>query len=102
MITFTYPNGYTSEYDETIKVGDLITCYNEGYHRVTQIEDRPGKPPCYHYIKVCKFDGSYSKKLKGHCDASYCRHAGSHIKQSVSNHFDTIKALQTLLLDNKL
>lgn len=102
MITFTYPNGYSVDYDETIKVGDLITAYNEGYHRVTKVEDRPGKPPLIDYVKVCKIDGSYSKKLKGHCCATYCRHAYQSIVDEIKHHDEAIKTLQFLIVSNNL
>lgn len=90
MAYIKFNNGYTSTWDETIKIGELITTYNEGYHILTNIEyrDRPiydqedivekshpefNYSPLFHYIKVLKSDGTPSKKITSSCDASYCR-----------------------------
>lgn len=102
MITFTYPNGWSADYDETIKVGDLITCYNEGYHTVTEIEDRPGKPPLYYYVKAAKIDGVKSKRLKGNCCATYCRKALASIDDEIDSHMKAIHRLKQLVVDHNL
>lgn len=78
---------------EGIQVGDLITAYHSGYHRLTKIERRcytqydidnfsvykdkqvgEEYKPLFHYEQVLTADYKKTKKKKAmSCDASYCK-----------------------------
>lgn len=59
-----------------IKVGDIITCYHKGYHRVDNIKPRDNPPTpnnfIVYYTKVANSDGKPSRNLKNHCHIDYC------------------------------
>ena len=64
------------------KVGDIITAYHKGYHRITLIEDRQQSntgrykgtdSPLIHYTCILDSNGQPSKARKNECDALYCR-----------------------------
>lgn len=75
MTKVTYPNGVVLQYDESIVVGDIITSYHSGFHRVISIEYRGSNTtPLIEYEKVFDKDGN-PKRGKNSCDASYCRKA---------------------------
>ena len=60
-----------------VKVGDIITAYHKGYHRVTNFEDFQynigGNVKLVHYEKVANEDGKPSRKLKKRCSIDYCK-----------------------------
>lgn len=102
MTTVVYKNGFVSDYDETIKVGDVIRAYNSGFHRVTKIESRPHSTPLISYTKICKEDGSKSSALKSSCDASYCRHAIGYVNSLIEDHEKAIKSLRDFIVQHGL
>lgn len=83
------------------KIGDLITAYHSGIHRITEIKRRfynsesdipsflkdikkvgDEYSPLIHYEKVLQEDGEFPKKGKkvNSCDASYCDFATEFIR----------------------
>ncbi len=75
MTKVQYPNGVVLQYDESIMVGDIITSYHSGFHRVLNIECRgPNSTPLFEYERIFDKDGN-PKRGKNSCDASYCRKA---------------------------
>jgi len=85
MRTYTRLNGYSCEYDDTLKIGDLITSQcNKGFHRLVNIKDRfyDDQVPFFTFVKV--YD-EYGKPVKSkreyQCDSAYCRRA----KESISS-----------------
>lgn len=99
MKTITYPNGATSTYNDDIQVGDIVTTYNAGYHRVTLIVDRPNATPLFHYTKMYNDDGSVAKKFKNTCDASYVRLAQDTLEKNIKESQEKTKALESILRD---
>jgi hypothetical protein len=75
MTKVTYPNGVTLQYDETIKIGDIISAYQAGYHKVVEIQEREGSTPFIHYVRVANQNWMPAESKKFSCDASYCIHA---------------------------
>ena len=61
-----------SQYDTTIKVGDLITAYHKGIWRVITIETRKNNSPLFHYRQVLTQSYKPGKNMVRCCDASYC------------------------------
>ncbi len=92
-------NGVVLHYDETIKVGDIISAYQKGFHRVTEIRDRGANAtPLIGYETVARENGTLAKTSSvKHCDASYCRHAAGVIKEEVEKHMQAVGKLQFLL-----
>jgi hypothetical protein len=96
MITKKY-GGVTLTYDDTIKVGDLITAYHSGYHKLLRIEPRKANPPLFYYKTVFRDDGTpVNSKAPKSCDASYCRFAAPEIKQKIAMLNNILYGLQTL------
>jgi hypothetical protein len=100
MTTIKYPNGVTIQYDETIKVGDIIIAYHKGFHKVTKITPREmdisiykrcmnctdysqHASPFITYVQIAKTDGSPAPQRINTCDASYCQHAKPFIHETV-------------------
>lgn len=59
-----------------IKVGDIITAYHKGYHRVDEIKPRENPPTpnnfLVYYTKVANNNGKPSRKSKNCCHIDYC------------------------------
>ncbi len=70
-----FDNGVVLQWDDTLKVGELITAYASGYHILTMFEFRDGSTPLIHYVTVVKENGDRVKKpgTPKVCDASYVR-----------------------------
>lgn len=99
MISVTYPNGVTLMYDETLKVGDIITTYHKGYHKLEEIEKRGNATPLFFYSLFAKEDGSIRtqpKKIMKSCDASYCRRASEVIDGEIQEAENRLASLQNL------
>lgn len=58
--------------DNGIKIGDIITAYHKGYHRVTDIIPRKGAMSLIQYKMI--MDSKLNKRRGNEktCDASYC------------------------------
>lgn len=100
MTTVTYSSGYSTNYDETLKIGDLVTTYNAGYHIITNIEDRSNTPaltPLIHYTKVYNDDGTPSKKLRSKCDGSFVRAAQEGLATEINESQSKLDALTKIL-----
>ena len=97
MTSVTYPNGYVGIYDETIKVGDIVTTYNSGYHIVTCIFERLDMTPVFYYTKRYNDDGTTSKKLKSKCDGVFVRKAEDKLINVIKESQEKIKALEEIL-----
>lgn len=102
-----------SEFDQDIKVGDIITAYHKGYHRVVEVKRRFHNPnvPSYDrfyysdvetpdhvemnslitYVKVLTDDFKVAPRKKAQCDASYCRIV--HVEKLVAERDRRIKEL---------
>lgn len=75
----------TTTYDDTIKLGDLITTYWSGYYEVIRIEDRGtiAAPLVYFHQR---FDAKGNKRFSKHvkaCDISFCRHAADRVAKDI-------------------
>jgi hypothetical protein len=68
---------YSPTLNVTFKVGDFITAYHSGIHRLTSIELRTQAKdktdsPVFYYDRI--MDGKFNpKKGKNCCDASFCK-----------------------------
>lgn len=60
-------------FDNTIKVGDIVTGYHKGYWRVTSIEDRGSVNPLVTYEKVLDSNRNPCGKTEKQCDMGYCK-----------------------------
>jgi len=90
-------NNVTLVYDDTLVVGDLITTYHSGYHRLTRIEDRGERnTPLFHYNKVYDSEGN-PRKGRNACDASYCRSAKEGLPISINNMQEKLTRLTKIL-----
>lgn len=99
MISVTYPNGVTLAYDETLKVGDIITAYNKGYHKLEEIKERNDSTPLFFYSLFAKEDGTIRtnpKKIINSCDASHCRRASEIIDAEIQESENKLASLQNL------
>ncbi len=54
------------------KVGDVITAYHKGIHRITSIEPRKGTTPLIYYKKMFTYDGAKAPATKNCCDEGFC------------------------------
>jgi len=90
-------NGVKLIWDETLKIGDLITTYHKGYWKLVNITPRKGSPPMFHYTKSFKPDGTpIAGKATMECDASYCRNAKGVIADELSKLNRQIAALSKI------
>ena len=85
-----------------IKVGDIITAYHKGFHRVTEIQKRHGTTPLIYYYKVLDSNYNKCKPKKNCCDAYWCeRITLEGLKKEFERqcaHFQTkFKIIETLL-----
>lgn len=59
------------------KVGDIITSYHKGFHKVTRVTPRnyPGRPmtALLDYVRVCGPDGQKAARNTNSCDSFYCK-----------------------------
>jgi hypothetical protein len=98
MKTVIYPSGYKGTYDDTLKVGDLISSYHNGYHELVQIEPRKDAVPLFHYVTKFNASGTPRKSVKSRkCDAAYCRRATEEIAAQILIKETEIKALRKIL-----
>lgn len=82
MAIIQHSNGVKSIYDETIKVGDLVTAYEKGFHRVTEIKPRRKDTPLIMYVRVFGANGKpVSSKQHLGCDAAYVRKASERLAE---------------------
>jgi hypothetical protein len=56
----------------TLQIGQLITAYQKGYHRITAINDT-GKYPCVEYKRAYNVDGVPKNGPKYQCHISFCK-----------------------------
>jgi hypothetical protein len=99
MKTFTSKDGkYSAKYDDSFKVGDLITAYQKGYHEFVKYQERgETAAPLIYYRRVFKFNGRSAKSKKVLCcDAVYCHKASEHIKNLIKNLHEQIKLLEQI------
>jgi hypothetical protein len=61
------------KFDTNIKVGDLITAYQKGFHRVTELTPGGSSGTLVHYKRVLSDKGRKSKGSIQVCDGSYCK-----------------------------
>lgn len=101
-----------SEWDKSIEVGDIITAYHDGYHRLDKIELRfyaandifvkrgeakvgEEYSPLFHYTKVMSSNGKkFRNGQKNCCDASYCKLAYVAIHETIMDMKKQITALE--------
>lgn len=115
MAFIKFKSGYVSQWDDTIKIGELITTYNDGYHILVSINYRepPDKDdvvecdppdikyaPIFVYRKVMKSDGTLvTRNTEQSCDASYCRRV---TRESAHAAFADAVKRESVKLDNIL
>lgn len=86
---------------EGMKVGDLVTGYHKGYHRLLVIEHRKSFKPLFHYR--CEFNASGKKmnsKQMRCCDAGFCRPAADSVEEAINTtqkKLDNLTALKKQL-----
>lgn len=57
-----------------IRVGDIITAYNSGWHRLLEIVPRERFAPLFKYQRVVYENGNKCKRRDiNECDASFCK-----------------------------
>lgn len=81
--------GYVLRWDDTITVGDVVTAYHAGFHRVTQVVPRPGFAPVIHYKTICKTDGT---RVKGNVERSCCCSHAQLAHQSINEEIAKLNA----------
>lgn len=105
-----------SIFDKDLKVGDIITAYHKGYHKVVQVERRfvskedrlcgetlptgSEYTSLIHYQQYAKENGEVIKPTKTikSCDSAYCRLASdslSDIKKTIQNLTQLVKILES-------
>lgn len=63
------------EWEDDIKVGDIVTAYFKGYHVVTDRKPdlkHPGYPDDIYITQLLDDEGNESPKRKRRCSAHYC------------------------------
>lgn len=94
-------------YDDTIQVGDIITAYRKGWHRVVKVTERPNSTSYIEYQMVMYADGRLSKgKATMGCDGSYCKkwdeeQIDQYLKDQVNFCTEISDKLKVLLKGNK-
>jgi hypothetical protein len=76
MKTFRTTSGYKLQIDNTIKVGDLVTGYHKGFHRVISVGQPYAGASTYLVYYEAVLDSKCNpvrSKTKRSCDLSYCR-----------------------------
>jgi len=103
MTTIKDSNGVELTYDETINVGDIVTAYHSGYHKITEITPRyeiGGSPrvPLFTYVLVAKADGTLAKRssITKECDASFCRHVKQELAKTITKKKEELARLESL------
>ena len=86
----------TTRQGHTLKLGDLITAYRQGFHVITRITQTFHDGVCryeIHYRQVCDKNGVLSKhaKVEHTCGSFYCAPAQDAI-DNLRNRADTIEA----------
>lgn len=88
-------------YDTSLKVGDLISAFHEGYYILVKIEERAGTNPLFHYKKAYNSEGiedNYYNTVIS-CDASYCQRASKRIVEAIAELEQQKKNLENILLN---
>ena len=77
-----------------MKIGDLISAYHSGIHRLTKIEERKVYAPLFTYDRVYTSAGKKSsrKNLQCHCDC--CQPAKEYLKYEVARMEAELKNLK--------
>jgi hypothetical protein len=107
--------------DFKIKVGDITTSIDKGFHKVIKIEDRwcgighqeayNGKPepegveyiPLLTYERIYHEDGTpVKRKVLNRCDFSYCKLAKDVLKERINDYYKKIKSYKKLIDIHKL
>ncbi len=103
-----------------IKIGDIITAYHKGYHKVTQIERRffdkrdlqfdvyknqkvynnqkvgDELSPLIHYVRIATASGKHVYGPKQSCDYTHCQNAQTSIKGEIKRLQDIMGLLSLL------
>lgn len=62
--------------EHNIEVGDIISAYHAGFHRVTEVQKRGADPETHNdlvvYTKLLDGNMKPCRKTKNCCDAAYC------------------------------
>lgn len=103
MTTIKHENGVELTYDETINVGDIVTTYHSGYHKITEITPRCGidgspRVPLFTYVLVARADGTLAKRksITKSCDASFCRHFKESLEKTIAEKKAELVCLESL------
>ena len=91
-------NGVKIIIDDTLKIGDLITGHQKGYHEIVNIEERDGCTPLVHFKTRFKADGeSVNSENVKTCDMGYCRHAEISLTNEIRCKEEEIEKLKAIL-----
>lgn len=99
MKSVQYSNGVTLSWDDNIKVGDIITTYHSGFHKLEEIHERINSTPLFEYSLFAKANGTLKtgkNKILKACCSSYCRLAKPTIKLDIVKLRDQIADLEHL------
>jgi hypothetical protein len=118
MKTIKYEDGnYEGTYDDTIKAGDIVTCYWKGYWIVESVTPRKQSEyvdnrrveidvlgvPSMEVRQVADASGKPKKGKKIQCnDGAYCRKAKDSIKETIKEMRAKIKSLQDFVKNENL
>jgi hypothetical protein len=99
LVTITHSNGYQSLIEDSLKEGDIITGYNKGFYKITEIQPRADNTPLIHFTLFAREDGTLCKtknpSIKG-CDGAYVRLAKDSIKARIQKSVDEQRNLRYL------
>jgi len=56
-----------------MKIGDYITTYHKGIHKLDKIEDQGYNHYIFHYTRVLDSDFEPSRKYRSKCSSYHCR-----------------------------
>lgn len=78
-----------------IKIGDLITAYNAGYHRVVMIEERDDiSLPLFHFKRVYDSKGNKKGGRVKTCASVYCKPASIGLIERINQLNEEITRLE--------
>ena len=92
------------------KVGDIVTAYSDGYHRITKIFKRTPEQGDFigmeirayvHYQPLLFANGKESHKKEAGCDISFCKHALLAIDEEIKNLESIRNKILELQFDSK-
>lgn len=100
MRTYTSAHGYSCDYDDTLKVGDLISSpYYKGFYRLVDIKDRFARDqvPLFTFVKVYdEYGKPINNRREYQCVSVYCRRAKESIPSLIARYKQAIIDLENI------